>query len=241
MSSARYANGNRGQAQTLVNVGSNPPRACPARREHAPVGGARRTACKAVALAGKAGSTPARGTGGCEIERHGSFFQRPGCQVVNLAMGVRFPYEPLGGELELMEVRRLTTARSSSGSGRQILNLQTGVRVPHGSLRLALRTWGLSCGDVDQLGGVATLRTWTVWVRIPPSLLADMICRRAGARPGLISLDAGFDSQVCNCFFKVSVRNRANSFARRWGLNSTKRGALSRVAAFYIRACGLTG
>ncbi len=26
-------------------------------------------------------------------------------------------------------------------------------------------------GTVDQLAGVATLRTWTVWVRIPPVLL----------------------------------------------------------------------
>ena len=52
-------------------------------------------------------------------------------------------------------------------------------------------------GDVDQRAGVATLRTWTVWVRIPPSPLRTP-CRRVGARPGLISLEAGFNSRVCN-------------------------------------------
>ena len=54
--------------------------------------------------------------GVCGFDSHlchsGSFFQRRGYQVVNLAMRVRFPYEPL-----------LSMARSSSGRGRQVLNL----------------------------------------------------------------------------------------------------------------------
>lgn len=36
-------------------------------------------------------------------------------------------------------------------------------------------------GDVDQLAGVATLRTWRVWVRIPPSLLQTTV--QTGRRP----------------------------------------------------------
>lgn len=51
----------------------------------------RQAACKAAALAGNVGSIPTRGTG----DREGSFFQRPGYQVVNLAMRVQLPYEPL--------------------------------------------------------------------------------------------------------------------------------------------------
>jgi hypothetical protein len=69
----------------------------------------RQAACKAAALMGNVGSIPTRGTGG-------SFFQRPGYQVVNLAMRVQFPYEPL-----LMCPCEM--ARSSNGSGRQVLNL----------------------------------------------------------------------------------------------------------------------
>ena len=63
-------------------------------------------------------------------------------------------------------------------------------RIPRSEFRIR-------AGDVDQRVGVATLRTWTVWVRIPPSPL-ERHCRRIGVRPGLISLDAGFDSLVCN-------------------------------------------
>src|SRR5262249_21600122 len=81
----------------------------------------RQAACKAAALTGNVGSIPTGGTGrfriadcGLGIEKRraatvfqssitnpqseiprGSFFQRPGYQVVTLAMGVRFPYEPL--------------------------------------------------------------------------------------------------------------------------------------------------
>jgi hypothetical protein len=55
--------------------------------------------------------------------------------------------------------------------------------------------------DVAQLEGGTGLRSRDVWVRVPPSLLNGLTytyCRRAGARLGLISLIAGFNSQVCN-------------------------------------------
>lgn len=79
----------------------------------------RQGVCKTAALRGNVGSIPTRGTGrlmifdlrlkieNCRIYAfqsqifnqkstipHGSFFQRPGCQVVNLTTRVQLPYEP---------------------------------------------------------------------------------------------------------------------------------------------------
>ena len=62
---ARYANRKRGQAQTLVRVGSNPSRATPARAGNVTAFGravGRQAACKAAALTGNVGSIPTRGT-----------------------------------------------------------------------------------------------------------------------------------------------------------------------------------
>src|SRR6478735_8037259 len=56
----------------------------------------RQSACKADALAGNVGSIPTRGTGS-DAEgwiTNGSFFQRPGYQVVNLTTRVQLPHEP---------------------------------------------------------------------------------------------------------------------------------------------------
>ena len=92
----------------------------------------RRAACKAAARSGNVGSIPTRGAG-----RSGQWSGRGkilhtvycpltkarssnglGCQVVNLTTRVQLPYEPLVCGVDVFD-----TTRSSSGIGRQVLNL----------------------------------------------------------------------------------------------------------------------
>jgi hypothetical protein len=106
----------------------------------------------------------------------GSFFQWLRMQVVNLAIGVQFPYEPL--ELSwpvrlAVQDRRFSTCKRGfdSPTGHSISELGTN-KGDDTALSLVPRSvFRAKNGDVDQLEGVATLRTWTVWVRIPPSPL----------------------------------------------------------------------
>lgn len=101
----------------------------------------RRAACKAAALRGNVGSIPTRGTEGIRSAELKSKFRNP-----NSAM--RGARSSNGQDTRLSTwrcgfnsrtSRCNVMARSSNGSGRQVLNLWAGVRFPHGSLQCGVR------------------------------------------------------------------------------------------------------
>ncbi len=120
---------------------------------------------------------------------------RPGEFVsdVRWAAGPSVNRPPFTGNVGSIPTRGTEgTARSSNGSGYQSVNLGMGVRFPYEPLEDLARS---SSGTGRQVLNLLT------GVRFPHGSLGrkpGTNCRRAGARLGLISLDAGFNSQVCN-------------------------------------------
>ena len=113
---ARYANRQSGRGSNLETVGSTPTRATPdrvvcLRTCGGPPGRLLAAAFRAMWVRFPPGALEMRnaelGTRNSEYNPNsefqfriswGSFFQRPGYQVVNLAMRVQFPHEPLNND-----------------------------------------------------------------------------------------------------------------------------------------------
>lgn len=136
---ARYANRQCGQAQTLACVGSNPSRATPASAGIIAFGRAvgRQAACKAVAFAGNVGSIPTRGTG--------SF------SILDLRLMIEGQRSRLRSSIA-NQSRKFQEARSSNGSGCQVVNLTARVQFPYepparGRLRCDIRPVRLAAQD----------------------------------------------------------------------------------------------
>ena len=168
MMTARYANRQSGQAQTLVICGFDSRlrhlRPCVGWASACP------TACKAASSKGYAGSTPARRTDNTARSSIGI-----GYQTLDLARRVRFPHGLLQDQVVQLEDTRRSERRARKGLGVQIspwslLGLQAR-QVPNW-LRAPSEGWSGRCARFDT--GACNLETCCGW---------------ASAQPGLISLD----------------------------------------------------